>query len=109
MAFKGTSLPLLLLDKNSLAVKSLCADLPKCAQIAVLNSTCYLFSACRSYGTSAVSTLQTVERKFGLLRCHVSQLSRVCQRSCNRAVTGSLCVSASHCNRTGLGTQLELS
>jgi hypothetical protein len=71
-------------------------------------STCCVRSVCRSRATCMVSTIKTFEHKprVTVLPC-ITRVT-VCQRRCYRAVTGSLCISVGHCNRTGLGTHLEL-
>ena len=79
----------------------------KCAASADIN-TCCLRSVCPSRATCIVSTIKTVERKPRVTVLPCITVVRVCQRRCNRAVTGSLCISAGHCNGTGLGTHPQL-
>jgi hypothetical protein len=113
MACKKATLPSLVLDKKCLAVKtslryfwSIRAD-PKSTASADIN-TCCVRSVCHSRAKWVVPTVKTFERKPRVTVLPCITRATVCQRRCNRAVTGSLCISSGHCNRTGLGTHLAL-
>ena len=79
----------------------------KCTASADINSCC-LLSVCPSRATCIMSTIKTIERKPRGTVLPCITVAKVCQRRRNHTVTGSLCISAGHCNQTGLGTHLQL-